>query len=391
MLRVSKTNHVTALALSLLVVGCGAKVQSKGPATPEVGYVVLTAQEVPLELQLPGRTTAIEISDVRPQVTGLIKARLFQEGSLVRQGQTLYEIDPSLYRAAVAQAQANLANAQALLADTEARAARYKPLAEIDAVSKQDYVDAAALAKEAAAQVLLTRAALQAAEINLRWTRVPAPISGRIGRSLVTTGALVTTGQLTALATIERLDPIFLDMPQSSAELVALKRQLSSGGATPSSATVRMILEDGTPYASPGRLEFAEAIVDPNTGSVTLRARFPNSQDLLLPGMYVRGNLSQMTIKNAILAPQQGVSRDPRGNATVYLVGPGNKAVLRTVTTDRTVGDHWLITSGLAPGDKVITEGLINVKPGITVHPVPTGSPPRAPPAKASSGAGKSG
>lgn len=387
----SKTNHLTALALSLLMAGCGAKAPSKAPVTPEVGYVVMTTQQVPLELQLPGRTTAIEISDVRPQVSGLIQARLFQEGSLVRQGQTLYEIDPSLYRAAVAQAQANLANAQALLADTEARATRYKPLAEIDAVAKQDYIDALALAKEAAAQVMLMRAALRTAEINLHFTHVPAPISGRIGRSLVTTGALVTNGQTTALATIERLDPIFVDMPQSSAEIVALRRELSSRGATPSAATVRLILEDGTPYATPGRLEFAETIVDPNTGSVTLRARFANSQNLLLPGMYVRGNLSEMTIKNAIVAPQQGVSRDPRGNATVYLVGPGNKVVLRTVMTDRTVGDAWLITSGLAPGDKVITEGLMNVKPGIIVHPVPAGSPPRAPPAKASGGAGKSG
>ncbi|MDB5443795.1 MAG: MexE family multidrug efflux transporter periplasmic adaptor subunit [Phenylobacterium sp.] len=387
----SKTSPLTAFALSLLVAGCGAKVQTKGPTTPSVGYVVITAQDVPLELQLPGRTTAIETADVRPQVSGVIKARRFQEGSLVRQGQTLYEIDPSLYRAAVAQAQANLANAQAVLADTQARATRYKPLADIEAVAKQDYTDALALAKEAAAQVLLNRATLQTAQINLHFTHVPAPITGRIGRSLVTTGALVTNGQVTPLATIERLDPIFVDMPQSSAEIVALRRELSSGGAAASAATVRLILEDGTPYTAPGTLEFSEALVDPNTGSVTLRARFPNSQNLLLPGMYVRGNLSEMTVKNAILAPQQGVSRDPRGNATVYLLGPGNKAVLRTVTADRTVGDHWLVTSGLAVGDKVITEGLTNVKPGITVRPVLAGSPPRAPPAKASGGAGKSG
>jgi membrane fusion protein (multidrug efflux system) len=383
---VSTTNHVTALALSLLVVGCGAKQQPKAPAPPEVGYVVMTTQNVPLDIQLPGRTTAIETSDVRPQVTGLIKARRFQEGSLVHQGQTLYEIDPSLYRAAVAQAQANVVNAQALLADAEARAIRYKPLADIDAVAKQDYVDALSIAKEDAAQVLLTRAALQTAEINLRFTRVPAPITGRIGRSLVTTGALVTTGQVTALATIERLDPMFVDMPQSSAKIVALRQDLSSGGAITASTTVRLILEDGSLYAPPGKLEFAEAIVDPNTGSVTLRARFPNSQGLLLPGMYVRAHLSEIIVKNAVLAPQQGVSRDPRGNATVYLVGPGNKAVLRTVTANRSVGAMWLVTSGLTAGDKVITEGLLNVKPGITVHPVPAGSPPRAPPAKASGG-----
>jgi len=338
---------------------------------------VMTTQTVPLEIELAGRTTAYETSEVRPQVAGVIRARKFVEGSIVHQGQTLYEIDPSLYRAAVAQAEANLANAQAVREAAEAKAARYKPLADIEAVSKQDYTDARAAADQAVAQVAQAKAALDTARINLRFTRVPAPISGRIGRSLVTTGALVTTGQTDPLTSIQRLDPIFVDIQQSSAELVALRRELSSGDATRSPAVVRLTLEDGSQYALPGQVQFAEAVVNENTGTVTLRATFPNPAGLLLPGMYVRARFSQATAQNAILAPQQGVSRDPRGNATVYLVGPGNKALQRTITATRTVGDKWLVTAGLAPGDKVITEGLDNVKPGEPVRPVPAGSPPR--------------
>ena len=336
-----KLSHLPALALLVALSACGAKEAKRPPGTPEVGYVVMTTQTVPLEIELAGRTTAYETSEVRPQVAGVIRARNFVEGSIVRQGQTLYEIDPSLYRAAVAQAEANLANAQAVREAAEAKAA------------------------------------LDTARINLRFTRVPAPISGRIGRSLVTTGALVTTGQADPLTSIQRLDPIFVDIQQSSAELVALRRELSSGGATRSPAVVRLTLEDGSQYALPGRVQFAEAVVNENTGTVTLRATFPNPSGLLLPGMYVRARFSQATAQNAILAPQQGVSRDPRGNATVYLVGPGNKALLRTITASRTVGDKWLVTAGLAPGDKVITEGLDNVKPGEAVRPVPAGSPPR--------------
>jgi membrane fusion protein (multidrug efflux system) len=225
--------------------------------------------------------------------------------------------------------------------------------------------------------VAQTKATLETAKINLRFTRVPAPITGRIGRSMLTTGALATSGQTAPLTTIQRLDPIFVDIQQSSADVVSLRRELSAGGVTPSSATVTLTLEDGSPYASPGRVEFSEPVVDQNTGTVTLRATFPNPTGLLLPGMYVRAHLSQVTAHNVILAPQQGVSRDPRGNATVYLVGPGDKAVLRTITADRTVGDKWLVTAGLAPGDRVITEGLDKVKANQPVHPVPAGSAPR--------------
>jgi membrane fusion protein (multidrug efflux system) len=372
-----KPHHLPALGLLLLLSGCGAKQDQHTHQTPEAGYVVMHTESVPLPLELAGRTTAFETSDVRPQVSGVIKARNFTEGGLVRQGQTLYEIDPSLYRAAEQQAEANLANAQATREAAEAKAARYKPLADIEAVSKQDYTDALAAARQAAAQVAQTKAALDTARINLRFTTVPAPIAGRIGRSMATTGALVTSGQVNALTTIQRLDPIYVDIPQSSADLVTLRRELASGGVTASGTGAQLTLEDGSPYPHAGRIEFAEAIVDPTTGTVTLRARFPNPHGLLLPGMYVRARLSQATAQNAILAPQQAISRDPRGAATVYLVGPGNKAVLRTVTANTTIGDKWLVTSGLAAGDKVITEGLDRIKPNQPVQPVPAGSAPR--------------
>jgi membrane fusion protein (multidrug efflux system) len=367
------------LALALLLAGCGAKDSKKAPLPPEVGYVVVTTQSAPLDIELAGRTTAYETSEVRPQVSGVIKARHFQEGAIVHAGQTLYEIDPSLYRAAAAQARANLANAEAAREAAEAKAARYRPLADMEAVSKQDYTDAAAAAKQAAAAVAQNKAALDTATINLKFTRVPAPITGRIGRSMATTGALVTNGQTDPLTTIQRLDPIFVDVQQSSADLVALRRLLSTGGVTPSSAAVQLVLEDGSDYPLAGQVEFSEAMVDQNTGTVTLRARFPNPSGLLLPGMYVRARLAQAIAQNAILVPQQAVSRDPRGGGTVMLVGPNSKAVLRTITSDRTVGDKWLVTSGLQAGDKVIVEGLSRVKPGQTVRPVPAGSPPRRP------------
>lgn len=362
------------LAICALLAGCS-KDKPK-PPPPEAGYVVMKAEAVPLYIELPGRTAAYETSEVRPQVSGVLKARLFEEGSVVRAGQTLYRIDPSLYRAALNQAAANLQNAQAQREAAAARADRFKPLAQIEAVSKQDYTDAAAAAKQASAAVAQNAALVESARINLRFTNVPAPISGRIGRSLVTTGALVTAGQADPLTTIQRLDPIFVDVQQSSADLLALRRALASGGAMPSAATVSLKLEDGSDYPLKGRMEFAEAMVDPTTGTVTLRARFPNPQGLLLPGMYVRASLSQVTARSAILVPQAGLTRNPKGEATVILVGKGNKAELRPVTADRTVGDKWLVTAGLRPGDKVIIEGLGRIKPDQPIRPVPAGSPP---------------
>lgn len=359
--------------------------EKKSAPPPEAGYVVLKTESVPLLIELAGRTSAYEVSEVRPQVSGIIRERLFTEGSVVRAGQTLYRIDPSLYRAAAAQARANVASAEATTDAARVRAERLRPLAAIEAVSQQEFTDAVATAREAEAAVAQNRALLDTAAINLRFTNVTAPITGRIGRSSVTTGALVTGNQAESLATIQRLDPIFVDIQQSSADLLALRRSLASGDAIPSSAQVRLRLEDGSDYGSVGDLQFAEATVDPSTGSVTLRARFPNVSGLLLPGMYVRAQLSQATARAAILVPQQGVARDPRGAATVMLVGPDNKVVMREVKADRTVGDRWLVTDGLQAGDRVIVEGLSRIKAGQVVKPVPAGSVPAAAPQAAKS------
>ena len=368
------------LLVALLCGALAACSQEKpAPPPPEAGFVVVRTEAVPLFVELPGRTAAYEMSEVRPQVTGIVKARLFTEGSIVRAGETLYQIDPSLYRAALSQAAANLDNARAQREAAAARAERFKPLAQIEAVSKQDYTDAAATAKRATAAVAQNAAQLETARINLRFTRVPAPISGRIGRSLVTTGALVSATQADPMTTIQRLDPSSVDIQQSSADLLALRRQLAGSGATPSAATVRLKLEDGSDYGTTGQLQFSEAMVDPATGTVTLRARFPNPQGILLPGMYVRASLSQITRQNAMLVPQAGLSRNPKGEATVILVGKGNKAELRQVTADRTVGDKWLVTTGLKPGDKVIVEGLGKIRPDQPIRPVPAGSPPQPP------------
>ena len=385
-------NSVAGRGNWLVIAACGLLLSCSrdkpAPPAPEAGYVVVKAETVPLFVELAGRTSAYEMSEVRPQVSGIVKARLFTEGSIVRAGQTLYQIDPSLYRSSLNQAAANLENSRAQREAAAARAERLKPLAQIEAVSKQDYTDAVAAARQAAALVSQSAAQVETARINLRFTNVPAPIGGRIGRSLVTTGALVSAAQTDPLTTIQRLDPIYVDIQQSSAELLSLRRQMASGGAARSSAAVRLKLEDGSIYDQAGRLEFAEAMVDPNTGTVTLRARFPNPAGVLLPGMYVRATLSQATARNAILVPQAGVSRNPRGEATVMLVGSDNKAILRSIAADRTVGDKWLVTAGLKPGDKVIVEGLGRIKPDQTVRAVPAGSPPQP---QGNGGQGKAG
>jgi membrane fusion protein (multidrug efflux system) len=377
-----------ALLLAMLLLsacGNGAAADEKGGGrggrgaggTPEAGFIVVQPTSVPIVAELAGRTSAYEVSEVRPQVSGVIRRRLFTEGSIVRAGQTLYQIDPSLYEAGAAQARANVAAAQASRSAAQVRADRYAPLARMQAVSQQEYTDARAQAQQAAAAVAQNQAALQTANINLRFTRVPAPITGRIGRSAFTTGALVTANQPDALTTIQRLDPMFVDIQQSSAALLALRRSIANGGAVPAQAQVRLTLEDGSDYSYTGTLQFAEAMVDPATGTVTLRASFPNPQGLLLPGMYVRARLVQQTVANAFLVPQAGVSRDPRGAATVMVVGPGNKAVRRTVRADRTVGGKWVVTEGLKAGDRIIVEGLGRIRPNQAIVPVPAGSPPR--------------
>lgn len=359
------------LVVPLLLLGaCGHKATPPAPPPAEVGVVTLTAGSVTLSTELPGRTAPFMSSEVRPQVAGLIKAQLFTEGTIVKAGQPLYQIDPSLYRATVAQNAALLANAEASLKTAEAKAVRYNRLTDIEAVSKQDKDDVIAAAGEARAAVAEARANLQTAKINLAFTRITAPITGRIGRSAYTQGALVTTSQTDALATIQRLDPIYVDITQSSAKIVALRQALASGGALPASATIRLKLEDGTEYPQPGRIEFAEVTVDQSTGSVTIRARFPNPNNLLLPGMFVRVVSPEAVVPNAILAPQDGITRDPTGAATALVVGADNKVVSRDVTAARAVGANWLITAGLKAGDRLIVQGVDKAKAGAVVKPV---------------------
>ena len=367
------------VALALALVACGehkdAKAGRGGQGPAEVGYVVVQPTSVALTSELTGRTVAYQSSEVRPQVSGVIERRLFTEGALVQRGQPLYQIDSSLYRASTNQAQADLESARANQEAAQAQAERYKPLAAIEAVSKQDYVNAVAAARQASAAVAQKQAALDTARINLRFTTVPAPISGRIGRSLFTVGALVTTSQTDPLTTIQQLDPIYVDIQESSADVLALRRALAGGGATATQAQVRLTLEDGSDYGQTGVVEFSEVVVDQNTGTVTLRARMPNSQGLLLPGMFVRATFSQATDTTAYLVPQAAVSRDPKGNATVFIVGPDNKAASRKITAQRTQDQFWVVTNGLAPGDKVITQGLGKIKPNAAIKPVPANTP----------------
>lgn len=353
---------------------------ASGPA--QVGFVVVQPTSVPMTTELNGRVTPYQMSQVRPQVVGILRKRLFEEGAIVRQGQTLYQIDPSLYRAAVNEAQANLQSARANAEATRARADRFRPLAEIEAVSKLDYTDAAGAARQAQASVAQTSAQLETARINLRFTDVPAPITGRIGRSLFTEGALVTANQTDPLAVIQRLDPIFVDIQQSSADLLALRRALSDGGSEPASAAVRLTLEDGSEYTETGTVEFSEVMVDQNTGTITLRARFANPQGTLLPGMFVRAVFAQSIDTRAFLVPQQALLRDAKGQASLFLVGPDNRALQRKVTAERAQDTSWIVTQGLNPGDKVIVQGgATALKPGAAIRPVSASTPQRiAPP-----------
>lgn len=366
---------LTSTALACLgLAGCGQQknhnwMQRQGDV--EVGYVAVRASSVPVSIELGARTNAYHTSEVRPQVSGIIRRRLFTEGGMVKQGQPLYQIDASLYEAAVAQARASLAAARANAETTNAKANRYRDLLDTHVVSQQDYADVLAQAHVASAAVQQAEAALQTAEINLRYTTVPAPIGGRIGRSLFTVGALVTSGQSDPLAVIQELNPIAVDIQQSSNDLLALRRALAQKDVMPASTAVQLKLPDGSQYGHAGTLEFSEATVDQATGTVTLRARFDNPDGLLLPGMFVRAIFAQMVDTQAILVPQAGVARDPKGNATVLVVGDDNKVARRDVTATRVVGTDWVVTAGLKPGDKVITEGTGKVQPGTVVKPVP--------------------
>nr|WP_313403342.1 efflux RND transporter periplasmic adaptor subunit [Pseudomonas sp.] len=352
---------VSAIAVAMLTLtGCQEDSTPQAQPTPEVGVVTLQAQPYALTSEVPGRTSAYRIAEVRPQVNGIIQKRLFTEGSEVKAGQQLYQIDPATYEAAYKSAQATLLSAKSL-------ADRYKLLVNDKAVSQQAY-------DEARAASLQADAALEQARIDLRYTRVMAPISGRIGRSAVTEGALVSNGQASAMATIQQLDPIYVDVTQSSKELLRLRRDLAEGRlqkASDSAAKVALKLEDGSRYAHEGTLEFSEVAVDESTGSVTLRAVFPNPDHLLLPGMFVHAELLSGIKENAILAPQQGVTRNQRGEPTAMVVNAENKVEQRVLKADRTAGNAWLVEDGLKDGDRLITEGLQFVQPGAEVKAVP--------------------
>ena len=359
--------------VALFLPGCGQKQEAAAPP-PTVGVVTLTAEPVTLERDLPGRVAAVETSEVRPQVSGIVRRRLFEEGSLVQAGQVLYEIDDAPYRAALGTAQGNLARAQANIEATRLQAERYGGLVGINAVSKQEADNAAAAAQQARAEVMAQRAAVQAAEVNLGFTRIRAPISGRIGRSLYTPGALVQAGQAAPLATIQRLDRVYVDVTQSASELLNLRAALQGGDVSRTgsdSARVRLTLPNGASYPIEGRLQFSEVTVDQTTGTVTLRATFPNPGGLLLPGMYVRTSLVEGVRTRAVLAPQQGITHNPRGQAVALVVDGANKVEQRNVTIDRAIGNRWIVTSGLKAGDRLIVEGLLNLQPGATVRPAP--------------------
>jgi membrane fusion protein (multidrug efflux system) len=364
-----------AALLILPLAACGGKQQQQqapqGP--PQVSVVAVQPQAVTLTTVLPGRTNAYETSEVRPQVSGLVLARLFTEGDQVTKGQALYRVDPQPYVAAVAQARASLGRAQAAIASSSALQRRYGELVKINAIAKQDYENSITSAQQARADVAAQQAALRNAQIDLSRTTIRAPISGRIGRSVVTTGALVTSGQTTALTTIQRLDPVYVDVAQSSSDLLKLRRQIADGQLSRGgqAARVRLRLEDGSLYPIEGTLQFADVSVDPMTGTQTIRALFPNPRALLLPGMYVRAELVEGTQAQAITVPQRAVSRDEKGNPTVLVVGRDNKLAPRVIVAPRTIGENWLVTSGLTAGDRVVVEGAMMLRPGTPVKAVP--------------------
>lgn len=381
-----------ALATSIALVGCSkdpndaqqAAAQQQMPPT-EVGVIVVQPQSVEQSVELSGRTTAFEISEVRPQTSGVVQKRLFTEGSYVREGQALYEIDSRTNRASVDSARAALARQQANLNVLRVKEGRYRQLVGSNAISKQEYDDIVAQVKLAEADVAATRAELRNAEINLGYSTVRAPISGQTNRSTVTAGALVTASQQEPLVTIQRLDPIYVDINQSSAELLRLRQQLSKGDLNSSNnTTVKLKLEDGSYYPVEGRLAFSDASVNPDTGTVTLRAVFPNPNHLLLPGMFATAQIVQGVIPNAILIPQAAISRTPTGQAMAMIVNAKGIVEPRPVTTVGTQGSNWIVTEGLQTGDKVIVDGVAKVKADqqVVAKPYqPQGATPQAAPA----------
>ncbi|MBN2687423.1 MAG: efflux RND transporter periplasmic adaptor subunit [Deltaproteobacteria bacterium] len=359
---------------SLLIAGCdgGTKTSQQRPA-PEVAVVTIQPQEVVLTTELPGRTAAFRVAEIRPQANGLIEKRMFTEGSDVTAGQTLYRIDAAPFQAVLDNAQAALNRSEANLNTIRLRAERVKELLVDKAVSQQDYDDAAAALKQTEADIQYWKAMMNSARINLGYCRVNAPISGRIGRSTVTEGAIVTAYQPMPLATIQQLDPMYVDVPQSTTDLLRLRNLLKSGKLDqngPSQKKVGLLLADGTTYPWKGTLQFRDVTVEQTTGTVALRIVFPNPENILLPGMFVRAVVKEGVDKQAILVPQQAVSRDPKGNPLALVVDSQNKVEQRQLEIDRAIGNQWLVISGLAPGDRVIVEGTLKVRPGATVKAV---------------------
>ena len=365
---------VVVLTVGLILSGCGQKTTGTQNTIPEVAVVTIKPKPVVITTELSGRTSPNLVADVRPQVGGIIQKRLFTEGSNVKAGQVLYKIDPSPLQAALDNASASLARSEAYLTTIKLKAQRLRELLVDKAVSQQDYDDAAAALKQTEADIQLGKAMVETAVINLKYTSVMAPISGRIGRSSVTEGALVTASQSLPLATIQQLDPMFVDVPQSTADVLRLRQGLKEGGLDQSGAgqkKVQLILEDGTVYPLKGKLQFRDITVDPTTGSVILRVIFPNPKDVLLPGMVVRTVVKEGINKQAILVPQQAVSRDPKGNPFTLIVDAVSKVQLRMLTLDRAIGDQWLVSSGLVQGERVIVEGMQKATPGALIKAVP--------------------
>lgn len=344
-----------------------------------VTVVTVQPQSVTLTRELPGRSTAYLVAEVRPQVNGIIAKRLFTEGGLVKEGQPLYQLDDATYRADLSSAEANLARAQATLITAELNSRRSSQLVKLDAVSKQDDENAAAALRQAQADVKAAQAAAERARVVLGYARITSPITGRTGRSMVTPGALVTANQEAALTTVQQLDPMYIDLTQSSAELLNLRKALARGSLTASrDLPVTILLEDGTNYAHTGKLAFSDVTVDPTTGSFGLRIVVPNPDNLLLPGMYVRAVVGDGEREDALLVPQQGVTRDQKGQSVAMVVSQDDKVEPRVVKVSRAIGDKWLVEEGLAAGDRVIIEGLQKIRPGAPVQATEAGAAPRA-------------
>lgn len=360
----------------------GCKTAPPPAGVPEVAYQTMATERAVLTTELPGRTSPFLVAEIRPQVNGLILKRLFLEGSDVKEGEVLYQIDPAPYQAALDQASAALAAAESTLPSARSRAERMKKLVAINAVGQQDADEAEAAFLRASASVASAKAAAESARINLANTPIKAPISGRIGMSSVTAGALVTAYQPVSLATVQKLDPIYVDVTQSSSDLLQLRKRLEGGRlkSGDSARKAKLFLEDGSTYPLEGKLQFRDVTVDPATGAVTLRMVFPNPKQILLPGMFVRTLVEDGVDEQALLVMQQGVTRDAKGNATALVLDAANKVEVRILTLDRALGDKWVVTSGLAAGDRVIVEGLQKIRPGLTVKAVPFASKPVEPP-----------